>query len=178
MKIEQIIVSDKSFKSKDPQEILFSNSSVMNVLRTEGIGYESIHPDALKSYFVDFYLTQLKKGGFAQYVFTSRWYPTLIKYLESGLEAIGATKHLETFKERKAFIDQINEDELNGFLNSPPHLENPIKEKINTVNILSIEEDLISLNSNWLKNHPDLKVVPHESMYFEIEKAIGKTPNF
>ena len=47
-----------------------SNVTVVNAMYAELLDAPEIAPNALRSYYVDFYLTQALAGGFAQYVFT------------------------------------------------------------------------------------------------------------
>ena len=52
--------------------------------------------------------------------------------------------------------------------------KSPVKEKLDNDTYFEIPQGLVALNANWLKNHPDLKVLSIDAMYTELEKFIGK----
>ena len=52
------------------EDVVDANVNVVNAMFEELLDAEEISPAALRSYYVDFYLTQSLEGGFAQYVFT------------------------------------------------------------------------------------------------------------
>ena len=69
----RIIVSETAMDSGNPQDIINSNISVINLMREEGVDDEFIHEDALLSYYLDYYTSQYTEGNFAQFVYNSRW---------------------------------------------------------------------------------------------------------
>jgi len=77
------------------EDVVGDNVSVVNAMYRALLNSEEIAPNALRSYFVDFYLAQALDGGFAQYVFMSPDRSELDVYIREGLEAMDATGHLE-----------------------------------------------------------------------------------
>ncbi len=77
MKLDKIIVSDNSFKSNEPYDIINSNITVINLLREEGVDDENINEDSLTSYYLDYYLAQYNNGNFSQFVWNTKWLPIL-----------------------------------------------------------------------------------------------------
>jgi hypothetical protein len=73
MKLNKIIVSENSFNSNDPYDIINSNITVVNLLREEGIDDENINEDSLTSYYLDYYSAQYKNGNFSQFVWNTQW---------------------------------------------------------------------------------------------------------
>ncbi len=71
MKTDKIIVSEASYKSSDPYDIIRSNISVVSLLDEEGIEEENMHEDSITSYYVDYYISQYKNGNFSQFVWNS-----------------------------------------------------------------------------------------------------------
>jgi hypothetical protein len=63
---QAVIVSDRSYHSDDPYAIIQSNISFVNALFQAYIYPTEISADALRSYYVDYYLAQCNNGGFAQ----------------------------------------------------------------------------------------------------------------
>ena len=69
MLVDHIVVSRESIKSNDAYAIIKSNISVVNYLLEEGAEPGELSPDALGSYYVDYYLAEITNGGNAQYMF-------------------------------------------------------------------------------------------------------------
>lgn len=173
-KLNKILVSETAFNDIDPSKVIASNISVLNVLQEEGAELEELHDDAIISYFVDYYLTQYKEGDFSQFVHHSQWHEDLNQNLIIGLEKIGATKHLELFNELCEKVDEIDEETLDAFIENDFAESPEIIEFLNNNTFFDIDEDLVALNSKWLKNHPDLKALPIEGVFLRIEKFLGK----
>ncbi|KPE50190.1 hypothetical protein [Chryseobacterium indologenes] len=174
MKLNKIIVSETSFNSTEPYDVIFSNISVVNLLEEEGSDIGNIHEDAVASYYVDYYLSQYRNGNFSQFVWNTGWSPQLNKVIKEGLKKMGAEKHLELFNEQSSKVEDLEEGELQKFLKSEYFGPNEIRDKLKNSAFYSLEEDLVTLNSRWLKNHPDLLVLPIEEMFLELEKFIGR----
>lgn len=174
MKLNKIIVSETSFNSPELYDIISSNISVVNLLEEEGFEIESIHEDSVTSYYVDYYLSQYRNGNFSQFVWNTGWSQELNEIIKNGLEKMGAGKHLELFNEQSSKVEDLEEGELQKFLESEYFGPNKTRDKLKNSSFYSLEEDLIELNSRWLKNHPDLQVLPIEEMFLELEKYIGR----
>jgi len=175
MKFTKIIVSEKSYNSSDLYDIIYSNITVVNLLKDENVSDELIHNDSLTSYYIDYYLGQSNNGGFSQFVYNSRWNKNLNSIIELGLETIGAKKHLDYFTKQKSIVELIDKDELNVFFESEYFGENETRDKLKNDNYFDIKENLIELNGKWLKNHSDLQPLSIDNMFKEIEKHIGRT---
>jgi hypothetical protein len=79
------------------EEVVDANVTVVNTMYQELLNSEEIAPNALRSFFVDFYLAQSLGGGFAQYVFTAPEREEVDAYIREGLEGMGAAAHLELY---------------------------------------------------------------------------------
>lgn len=174
MKFKNIIVSDKSYKSPDFYDIVYSNITVVNLLREEGVEDDLIHPDSLISYYIDYYLAQNNNGGFSQFVYNSGWNEALNAIIELGLESIGAVEHLKFFRTQKQVVESLSQEELNSFFESDYFGKNEIRDKLKNDAYFDIDENLVDLNGKWLKHHSDLKVLTIDDMFKEIEKYIGR----
>jgi len=172
-KLIKIIVSENSFKDEEPYKIIGSNISVINVLREEGTEIDQIHDDAMLSYYVDFYLAQYNNGNFSQFVWNTKWSDELNDEIKIGLEKIGAIKHLALFNLQCEKVAQLSEEELNLFLESEYFGENKTRDLLKNDTFFDIDENLIELNSQWLKNHKDLWVLSIDDMFEEIENFVG-----
>lgn len=175
MKFDKIIVSKKAFENKDSYDIINSNITVINVLGDEGVDQNDMHEDAITSYYVDFYLAQCNNGGFPQFVYNTRWNDALNDIIEKGLQMMEAKKHLEYFINQSKNIEKISKEELDSFFESDFFGTNETRDKLKDDSFFSLEENLIELNSKWLKNHPDLVVCSIEEMYNQIENYLGRS---
>jgi hypothetical protein len=173
MKFDKIIVSENAFNSTEPQDILNSNIAVINLMREEGVKDEDIHEDALISYYLDYYTTQVNSDGFAKFVHESDWNEDLNTLLEKAFEKVGSQEHLDYFLAQTEKIDALTRKEFDGFMEQELG-KSPVKGTIDDDTYFEIPQGLVSLNANWLTNHPDLKVLSIEDMYTELEKHIGK----
>lgn len=146
----------------------------MNALLAEHLRLEEIAPDALRSYYVDYYLAQVNNGGFSQFVYNSGWSPNLIGLLLQGLLAIKAEGHLRLFNESAAILDRIGPDRLQVFQKSEYFGDNAERDILDGHNDrffkLSKTEDLIALNAAWLRGLPGLQVKTIDDMRSEVER--------
>lgn len=71
--LDAVIVSIDAMGSDDPCDLISSNIDVVNALLNEHLNPDEISIDALRSYYVDYFLSQLNNGGFSQFVYNSRW---------------------------------------------------------------------------------------------------------
>ena len=176
-KLDRIIVWDNSYKSSDPYKLIESNISVINLLRDERIHPEFYHPDSRISYYLDYYLAQYNNGNFSQFVWNSQWENKLNDEIRRGLKMIGAEKHLKLFIEQSEKVDALPKAQLEDFLKNEYFGDNSTRDFLNNDQFYELNEDLITLNSQWLKNHPDLKVLSISDMFTELETFIGRKIN-
>src|SRR5207249_8191110 len=104
------IVSDQSFASADPFDIVSSNIEVVNALFGEQLRVDEIAPDALRSYYVDYYQAQVNNGGFSQFVYNSNWSPLMNAFIREGLLAMKAVGHLALFNESAVLVERLGAD--------------------------------------------------------------------
>lgn len=173
MEFGKIIVSDTAFNSDNPQDVIHSNISVINLMREEGVDDDGIHPDALTSYYLDYYYSHYVSGNFAQFVHQSGWNRELNQWLEEGLALIGAQKHLEFFQQQCKKVKLLSSVKLSKFLKGKLEGVNPLREQLNSDVFFSLEEDLLALNAAFLKSHPDFLVLTVEEMFLAVEEYIG-----
>ena len=174
MKPDKIIVSEASFKSSDPYDVINSNISVVNLLHEEGVGEENMHEDSITSYYIDYYVSQYKNGNFSQFVWNSGWSPELNRIIEEDLKKMGAQKHWELFLEQSSKVENMEEGEKEKFLESEYFGPNNTRDILKNDSFYSLDENLTELHSQWLKNHPDLKVLSIDEMFSQLEKWVGR----
>ena len=69
-----------------------------------------------RSYYVDYYQSEMNNGGFSQFVYNSRWSPTLVSLVRDGGSAMNAVAHLHLFDEKAAILERMGPDRLQAFL--------------------------------------------------------------
>ena len=173
MEFGRIIISETAANSENLQDVINSNISVINLMREEKIDDEFIHEDALMSYYLDYYYSQYVAGNFAQFVHHSGWNKELNELIEEGLALIGAEKHLEFFQQQSKKVKLMSSVKLNKFLNGKLEGVNPTRDVLNSDTFFEIEENLLSLNANFLKSHPDFQVLSVDEMFETLEEFVG-----
>lgn len=178
---DTLVISRTSFESDDPFEAIQSNIEFINGLFAEYFYLDEISRDALRSYYVDYYLAQINNGGFSQFVYNSRWSAETVQFVREGLQAIGATQHLALFEKGANLVGCLAEERLNDFLNSDYFDTNVERDELDSFNedFLKIaeDEDLAGLNSAWLKGHPRLVVLSDEDFTQELNRRGELIPN-
>ncbi|WP_050560256.1 hypothetical protein [Acinetobacter proteolyticus] len=73
-------------------------------------------------------------------------------------------------------VDNLPDGELEKYINSEYFGPNLIRDalKNDAFYDLNKTENLILLNGQWLRNHPDLLVLEIDQMFDEIEKFLGR----
>lgn len=165
-----------------------ANVDVVNAMYAELLDIDEIAPNALRSYYVDFYLTQSLGGGFAQYVFTAPEREDIDAYIREGLEAMGAAGHLDLFNRTADAFDSLSEEEADAYLDGDADTENgdpdgvqdavqPLEELDREFESLLETEDLIRLNAVWLRGQADLLVLDDEELDLHIAERVSRIPN-
>jgi hypothetical protein len=176
-----VIVSDQSVASADPYEIVSSNIEFVNALFGEHLKADEIPPDALRSYYVDYYLAEVNNGGFSQFVYNSHWSPLMNGFIREGLAAMKAAGHLMLFNESAALVDRLGADRLQVFLESEYFGSNTERDALDANNdrfyALSETEDLIALNAAWLRSLPGLKVKTADEINADVARRGAALPD-
>lgn len=161
-----ILVVEASVLHEDPGEIVESNVSSVNALLEEYLSIDEVAVDAIRSYYVDYYLAQVNNGGFAQFVYNSGWSPVVIQRIREGLQAMGARQHLEVFEFGAKLVEGLGQGRLDEFF-AIEHMGD--KAGRDALNVLDDKfsaaeeiESLVARNAAWLRAHPDLCPLPCE----------------
>jgi hypothetical protein len=178
---EAVIVSTDALESDDPYDLISSNIDVVNALLAEHLTHDEISTDALRSYYVDYFLAQLNNGGFSQFVYNSRW-GECIDYITDGFAAMGANKHLEFFEDAaQKMSERPGIEGLKTFFGSEYFGENPERDILNEFNdgffALEDVENLTELNAKWLRGHPNLVVLSRDEIAEEIQRRAEAIPD-
>jgi hypothetical protein len=166
-------------------ETVDSNVAEVNTMYQELLGSGEIAPNALRSYFVDFYLTQSLGGGFAQYVFTAPDREELDAYIREGLEGMGAAGHVDLFDRIAEAFDALSEEETDIYLDGESDAEDgELPERVHAMEDLDAEfeslletEDIVALNAAWLRGQEGLLVLNDDGLTAHIAKRVAALPD-
>lgn len=166
------------------EEVVDSNVRVVDAMHKELLHTDELSPVAIRSYYVDFYLTQSLEGGFAQYVFTSVDRDELDTLIREGMAGMGATAHLELFNRTvEAFVNLSEEDEeryLDGALDEDEEASEGVRgmeELDGEFEELLETENITALNAAWLRGQDGLLVVDEEELTAHIERLVALIPD-
>jgi hypothetical protein len=176
---DAIVVLEASVTHDDPGEIVGSNVWFVNALFEEQLTVEEISADALRSYYVDYYLAQVNNGGFSQFVYNSRWSPLVVRLIREGMQAMAAQRHLEVFEGAAKLVEEFGRDRLDGYFTGEYFGENADRDMFNAPNdnfsAAEEAEDLLAKNADWLRGHPNLCPMPTEEDMAREARRRGET---
>jgi hypothetical protein len=181
---ENPVVLTKDSIEADNADVVDANVTVVNEMYEELLNHEEIATNALRSYFVDYYLTQALAGGFAQYVFTVPEREEVDRFVREGLEAMGATGHLELFNRTAAAFDSLSEDDAEAYLDGDLDESEEAPEAVAELEALDGEfeslletEDIIELNAAWLRSQDGVLYLDEEQLKAHIAERVALIPN-
>ena len=167
-------------------DVVDANVDVVNAMYAELLDVEEIAPNALRSYYVDFYLTQALGGGFAQYVFTAPDREDIDAYIRAGLENMGAGAHLDLFSRTVAAFEALAEEDAEAYLDRDADLDGgtDVPAAVRLMGELDGEfetlletEDITALNAAWLRGQADLLVLDEEEIDRHIAERVSRIPD-
>lgn len=180
------------------EDVVDSNVTVVNAMYAELLDAPEIAPNALRSYYVDFYLTQALAGGFAQYVFTVPEREEIDAYVREGLAGMGATAHLDLFNRTAAAFDALSEDDADAYLDgdtdgfagidadedagdgagtATAEAVRELEELDDEFESLLEIEDILVLNAAWLRSQEGLLLMDDEQLELHIAERVAQIPN-
>jgi hypothetical protein len=154
---QKIIISKESFDTQDPYKIIDSNIQYLTKLFQNNVPDSEICEEALKSYYVDYYLSHIKYGGFSNFIEHIETRPKTLYYIKEGLKSIGAKNHLELL----IHAIQIDYETLQSFALFKT-LFAEFQEK----------ESLSELNSKWITQHPQLFIIEESNLNLTLSEHI------
>lgn len=177
------VVLTKASIDAGSEEVVNANVHVVNAMYGSLLDAGEIAPVALRSYYVDFYVTQSLEGGFAQYVFTADR-EEVDPLIREGLSRMGATAHLELFNRTVAAFDALSEEDVERYLDGDLDAEEESTDGVRTIEELDGEfeelfetENITALNAAWLLGQEGLLVLDDEELAAYIEAQVALIPN-
>ena len=185
------VLTTESLKGGN-EDVVDANVNVVNAMFEELLDTEEISPAALRSYYVDFYLTQALAGGFAQYVFTAPEREEVDPYVREGLEAMGAAAHLDLFNRTVAAFGALSDTDVDSYLDGGSggaaggstedgEAGRGVSDAVRRVEELDGEfesilatEDIAALNAAWLRGQEDLLVLSDDGLDAHIAGRVAR----
>lgn len=180
---QPVVLTSSSIDSSD-EDVVEANVSIVDAMHTALLRTEEMSPVAVRSYYVDFYLTQALEGGFAQYVFTAVDRSETDTLIREGMAGMGAGAHLDLFNRAvEAFDDLSEEDEehyLDGGLDDTEDTPDGVlrmEELDGEFEELLESENITALNAAWLRGQAELLVLDDEEVGAYIERLVSMIPD-
>jgi hypothetical protein len=177
------VVLTKASIEAGSEEVVDANVHVVNAMYGSLLDSREISPVALRSYYVDFYVTQSLEGGFAQYVFTADR-DEVDQLIREGLASMGATAHLELFNRTVAVFDALSEEDEERYLDGDLEAEEESSDAVRAMEELDGEfeelfetQNITALNAAWLLGQESLLVLDDEELSAYIERQVALLPD-
>lgn len=156
-------------------ELVDANIDVVNAMYTELLGEDEIAANALRSYYVDFFLTEVLDGGFAQYVVSAGERGDLDRLVREGLRGMGAPEHLALFDAMVAAFDGLDDDDAAAYLEGDGGSDavEALEALDDRVEEVLEDEDLVSLNGAWLRRQEHLLALDEDGIDDEIARRVA-----
>ncbi|MFF2028962.1 hypothetical protein [Arthrobacter sp. NPDC058192] len=173
-------------------DVVDANVDVVNAMFEELLNADEISPTALRSYYVDFYLTQALAGGFAQYVFTAPEREEIDPYVREGLAGMGAAAHLDLFNRTVASFSALSDTDVDTYLDGGSGWDGAADDADGAEvsgAVLRLEEldgefesvleteDIVALNAAWLRGQEDLLVLADDDLDAHIAGRVARIPD-
>ena len=180
---QPVVLTTASIEASD-EEVVDANVSVVDAMHRELLESPEISPVALRSYYVDFYLTQSLEGGFAQYVFTSVDRVESDTLIREGMAAMGATAHLGLFNRTAEAFDALSEEDAERYLDGgldedgeAPDGVRRMEELDGDFEELLESENITALNAAWLRRQEGLLVLDEAELAAHIARLVALIPD-
>ncbi|ELT42890.1 hypothetical protein ACJJV6_06150 [Arthrobacter nitrophenolicus] len=180
---QPVILTSSSIEARD-EEVVDANVSVVDAMHTALLHTDEMSPVAVRSYYVDFYLTQALEGGFAQYAFVAVDRAETDTYVREGMAGMGAAAHLELFNRAVEAYDHLSEEEeefyLDGGLDDTEETPDAVlrmEELDGEFEALLERENITALNAAWLRGQADLLVLDDEEVGAYIQQLVAQIPD-
>ncbi len=199
-----LVLSKEALASSD-EEVVENNVDIVDAMFDGLLHEDEIAPDALRSYYMDFYLTQVEQGGFGQFVMVTDLDEDVLTLLREGLEASGAPEHAALLAKGIAIFEALDEEEQEELKDGEWLGDEDDDEDDNDLEDVSDVDDdpadetfegsphfaqldaelaalnarvnLTELNGKWLRSVEPKEVLEDEAIEAHIEALIAEIPN-
>ena len=181
---QQPVVLTSSSVEAGSEEAVAANVSVVDAMHAALLHLEERSPAAVRSYYVDFYLSQALEGGFAQYVFTAGDRAETDTLIREGMAGMGAAAHLDLFNRTVEAYDSLSDEDAVHYLDGTPDERGDVPDGVLRMEELDGEfeellerENITALNAAWLCRQADLLVLDDEEVGAYIQHLAARIPD-
>lgn len=180
---QPVVLTSSSIEASD-EETVQANVSVVDAMHTALLHTDEMSPAAVRSYYVDFYLTQALEGGFAQYAFLALDRAETDTLIREGMAGMGATTHLELFNRAVESYDALSEEDTELYLDGSLDDSGDVPDGVLRMEELDGEfeellerENITALNARWLRGQAHLVVLDDEEVGPYIQDLVALIPD-
>ncbi len=175
--VTPLFLSSESIE-EGPEAIVYSNVTIVNALFEAFLEPEEIAQNALRSYYVDYYLAEVENGGFAQFAYNGGMQDLVVDWIAAGLDAMGADRHAALFARATEAYRSLSDEERDAFLEGD--LSDDAGDALSRVDDdfaeLDETEDLTELNAAWLLSLPELVLAPRDELPARVAARAAQIP--
>jgi hypothetical protein len=163
----------------------------MNGLRARYFYLEELPPNAVCSYYADYYMVQVLNGNIHQFVFNSRWDPVIVDSISATLDIVGLVHQAALFGEVRDFIER-DRPRLEAFLTSqygsPP--TRPYMDELSKIGGGFMKRftahpngeeagsvQIATANAAWISSWPETRWVSAETFEQELDNLASAIPD-
>jgi hypothetical protein len=180
---QPVVLTSSSIEASD-EEVVEANVGVVDAMHTALLHPGEMAPVAVRSYYVDFYLTESLEGGFAQYAFMAVDRSETDTLIREGMAGMGATAHLDLFNRAVEAYDSLSEEDARHYLDGgldhgeeTPDAVLRMEEFDGEFEELLETENITALNAAWLRGQADLLVLDDEEVGAYIQGLALQIPD-
>jgi hypothetical protein len=104
--VTQIVLVDQDYGLAYGENKVQAVVEYVNGLLRRCFHLDELPPDAVRTYYADYYMTQVLNGHIHQFVHNSRWNPMIVGSVSAALDAIGLADQAALFSEVRHFIER------------------------------------------------------------------------
>jgi len=180
----KIYIAHSQYENLDKCQRIQAIIDYVNQLVNGLYEYEEINSQAIESYFVDYYLAQVKNGGHRQFFSNSGFNPSINQMVLNGLSNMGAYLHEENFSNGLNILNSIPEDSREEVLYTlyEESIDPSFQSVLSSFDAIDtqfyLNESLSDLNHDYISRFEDLEIVPDNVFSEKIKILLDDVPNY
>jgi hypothetical protein len=104
--VTEIILVDQDYGLACGEDKAQAVVEYVNGLARRYFRFDELPPNAVRSYYADYYTAQVQNGNIHQFVHNSRWNPVIVESVSAALDAMGIVQQAALFAEVRNFIER------------------------------------------------------------------------
>jgi hypothetical protein len=192
--VTQIILVDQEYYLAHGENKVEALVRYVNGLRSGYFYLEELPPNAVRSYYADYYMAQVLNGNIHQFVWNCRWDPVIVNAVSEALDALGLVHQAALFGGVRDFIER-DPPRLKAFLASDYGsltMQHPYKAELSKIGgdfrkrftahpngEKAGSVQIATANAAWISSWPETRGVSAETFEQELDNlatAISDLP--